>query len=1349
MSDSLKDHLWHTAETQFERARQLVARGDQRAAATAVATGVRLLEAALRLPLSGGDALRTRLRAADALLVAGLAPAAEAHLQKAVLLSPAAAGNPDLKASLAATHVAVLQHFGNTKQAKAVLKQAALDAQLSMAKDAKAMRWFYYFVSERVNVLVHERDFKAAHAALASAAKTENLPKQACAAFLLRRLCFCIHTRDHSQAVALIANHLDPLWPDDCLLNLTASFLIAKVMVSCQTGDKKNAKIHVEDLCRRVLDTATAAAASAADSIEEKGSSMEGIVAENSLTDFVVVPDLLSQSQEISFVCLIAGCVLKDSETSRSIEYLKRGIQDLENVGSRGPDASDTTIQDVINARKWHMEYHLLCLHHLVEAYLLKGDAKSAENALFTLIDKLHETTTSSILIKSYLPTILLDWGLIHQANGRLREASRCYFGAAAVAVEVAKQDGNIGVEALVHEIRILASFCNVVVLLGSGEVGRLEMAKQILEELGKDINEPIVIMSSTNATSPATPASTTTSGTSSMAECDHVKAFLSLCNALVAHKNGEIKKTNDTVLSTQLKIVTLILLGNVFLETDVGQTEKMIHTAYKLCKKAGVKSMGKCSTVCVLTKKKKKDILHVAPSSDKKVSCNRSMPATPVRLQPSYFSGSASTATPRAVASALTEPASASARKQRGSPPRSQPAARADDQLQFVLEDRRRARTDNGGGGGGASDGDSDSGGENALAALSGKAVFAFDALVSRERRKKLRRQQADEAAALPLTPSKQQQPQHQQQLPPSSAKKSVAFRPTISLPATPSRIATRSSNSSSGTTPAKPPHAAHGRPPRIPSPKLSSKPQSTTATATATPERRATRSLTGSLPVSVAPTPKTPKGRTPDAKLAARKRLLETVAVSDSESEEDGDSDDEDECDEDTSDDEEEQEPNYDADAVAAVSDNDEDCVVVPSKFGHKESDYDRDIQRRGKTRADVEDYFVETGTSGAKKNLTSNNTLSSLPVVTRAEFMASLEKMPFKHKRERNQLLELIPTKFKEWSCELSLGFNLLLYGYGSKRKVLGMFKEQECQDSPVLTLNGYMPSVNLLTDLLGKISIGILGKDSSKPLGPASTQINNIGAYFHDATRPHSCLYLLINSIDGPALRLPKQQLLLQALLQSVPRGTIRVIATIDHINAPLLWDRQAADVFHWLWKDATTYEEYFEETSYEGLVMVEAETRKGANGAVHVLRSLNSNARKMFKILADSQLEIAANAGGGDGGADEEEARGANSRKKRRVVKGDEEGGDSGNTSPTASNPAAGGGDKAIGLPYYKFLNQCIENFCVNSQDNFKAQLAEFRDHRIILSKRGSQGEEMLYIPFDVTTLKTLLGQITF
>jgi len=41
----------------------------------------------------------------------------------------------------------------------------------------------------------------------------------------------------------------------------------------------------------------------------------------------------------------------------------------------------------------------------------------------------------------------------------------------------------------------------------------------------------------------------------------------------------------------------------------------------------------------------------------------------------------------------------------------------------------------------------------------------------------------------------------------------------------------------------------------------------------------------------------------------------------------------------------------------------------------------------------------------------------------------------------------------------------------------------------------------------------------------------------------------------------------------------------MVASIDHMNAPLLWDHSKLAKFNWVWQDCTTFASYSNETSY--------------------------------------------------------------------------------------------------------------------------------------------------------------------
>ncbi|KAJ3287932.1 hypothetical protein HDU79_005327 [Rhizoclosmatium sp. JEL0117] len=620
--EDIKKQLWAAAETHLSTLRTHFNAG-------ALSASIQLLEASLLLPLAPLDALRTRIRIANTLLAASLPTNAEAHLQKAALIAASAAPPPDVRTALADAQARLLVALGNAKLAKQILHTAA---QETKALDPAC---FLFLLSRRADIVLNENDIKATHSALQIGIDESDRFRllDAKAVFLLRRFLLCLDSRDLHSGSALLAKHIDPLFAsasstsdsasDSPVFHLLSTYRILKLMYFLQTGDRKSAKLHLDDICKVVFPDSVSAntVLPANNSMEIDG--QESINQHHSKrhTSIVQISGLLKPNQERIFVCLIVASVLKDNDNNKALEYLKHGLSGIQDALAGQPDDSDATFQDVIETRKWYVDIHVLFLHQLVEVYLLKAELVLAEETLMQLITFLHSATYTTPLLNKYLPIILLDWGLIHQSNGRLSEASRCYFGAAAVAVEVSRSSSNsgvhqIGLEAFIHETRIVASFCNVVVLLMGGDPARVEMAKQILEGLEKDVHEPILLLSSHHhqqtATSPATPMSSTISGTSTMAHCDHIKAFQNLCCAMISHSNTEIKKTNQ-----QLKIVTLVLLGNVFLETAPGETERMVHIAYKLCKKGGVKSMGRvCASVLDEIGRRKKEAAAAAAAA-------------------------------------------------------------------------------------------------------------------------------------------------------------------------------------------------------------------------------------------------------------------------------------------------------------------------------------------------------------------------------------------------------------------------------------------------------------------------------------------------------------------------------------------------------------------------------------------------------------------------------------------------------------------------------------------------------------------------------------------------------------
>ncbi|KAJ6665291.1 hypothetical protein lerEdw1_004340 [Lerista edwardsae] len=295
--------------------------------------------------------------------------------------------------------------------------------------------------------------------------------------------------------------------------------------------------------------------------------------------------------------------------------------------------------------------------------------------------------------------------------------------------------------------------------------------------------------------------------------------------------------------------------------------------------------------------------------------------------------------------------------------------------------------------------------------------------------------------------------------------------------------------------------------------------------------------------------------------------------------------------------------------------------------------------------------------------------------------------LNKVPVAFATEREELIKQYESLFHKWMLHLHFGFNIVLYGLGSKRALLENFRISLLQDSIHIVVNGFFPNVTV-KQILNSITEDVL--DHVGTFRSPQDQLDFIMKRFKEDLSFE--LYLLIHNLDSPMLRGDKSQQIL-GQLSSLPN--VYFIASIDHINAPLMWDQAKQSLYNWLWYETTTYSPYVEETSYENSLLIQQSGSLALSSLTHVLRSLTPNARGIFRLLAQHQLENKDN----------------------------------------TSYP---------GLSFQDFYQQCREAFLVNSDLTLRAQLTEFRDHKLIRTKRGVDGVEYLQIPVDTGTLTDFL-----
>ncbi|NWI43496.1 ORC2 protein, partial [Picathartes gymnocephalus] len=331
-------------------------------------------------------------------------------------------------------------------------------------------------------------------------------------------------------------------------------------------------------------------------------------------------------------------------------------------------------------------------------------------------------------------------------------------------------------------------------------------------------------------------------------------------------------------------------------------------------------------------------------------------------------------------------------------------------------------------------------------------------------------------------------------------------------------------------------------------------------------------------------------------------------------------------------------------------------------------------------------VEEYFEAHSSS---KVLTSDRTLQKLRKkrLNQQTLHDLLKNAPLAYAAEIRDLNQQHESLFSKWMLQLHLGFNIVLYGLGSKRDLLEKFRTSLLQDSVHLVVNGYFPSITVRS-ILNSITEEVL--DHIGTFRSPLDQLEFIAKRFKEDSSLE--LYVLIHNLDSQMLRGERSQQIL-AQLSSLP--SIYLIASIDHINAPLMWDQAKLSLYNWLWYETTTFNPYVEETSYENSLLVQQSGSLALSSLMHVLHSLTLNARGIFRLLAQHQLE-----------------------KK--------------------DNPSY------PGLSFQDFYQQCREAFLVNSDLTLRAQLTEFRDHKLIRTKRGADGVEYLLIPVDDSTLTDFL-----
>lgn len=422
-------------------------------------------------------------------------------------------------------------------------------------------------------------------------------------------------------------------------------------------------------------------------------------------------------------------------------------------------------------------------------------------------------------------------------------------------------------------------------------------------------------------------------------------------------------------------------------------------------------------------------------------------------------------------------------------------------------------------------------------------------------------------------------------------------------------------------------------------------------------------------------------------------------------------------------------------------------------PSSTPSKRTPKQRPRIRRKRTPTPPQDlpphemYFFQNRAGNMK---TSNNTLSSLSLLSHEQYNQQMKTYEDPHASSFMVLHSLHSRSFPQWNFELSQSFNICLYGYGSKRRLVTSFANHlhSLYPSPppkIIIINGYIPNLTIRQILTTIAGVAFDSSPSSIPtkLGTQPREIVTSILTHITTSPPSSPIHIFINSLDAPPLRRAPVPSLLALLAAN---SHIRVLATCDTPSFHLLWDAPTREQYSFLFHDTTTYESYAPVEigsvvdDVNKLLGRSGRSIKGKEGVGFVLQSLPENARNLYRVLI---AELLAS-------IDEDPAHNHQEQTEDNDLVGtpdqeeDEEGRGLQRSRRSGRRALAATG---MGIEFRTLYHKVVEDFICTSEMAFRALLQEFHDHRMILSRRDATGQEMITVPFRREEMETILEDL--
>ncbi|KAG4304363.1 hypothetical protein PORY_002338 [Pneumocystis oryctolagi] len=344
----------------------------------------------------------------------------------------------------------------------------------------------------------------------------------------------------------------------------------------------------------------------------------------------------------------------------------------------------------------------------------------------------------------------------------------------------------------------------------------------------------------------------------------------------------------------------------------------------------------------------------------------------------------------------------------------------------------------------------------------------------------------------------------------------------------------------------------------------------------------------------------------------------------------------------------------------------------------------------------------------------------------------------------------------TQFDQWTAELRAGFNIILYGYGSKYQLLTCFAKHFAVlfSVPVFIVHGWAPALSLKT-LLNSLEKMLFSdgdeEDKRKETVESETTMLDSSidvlmfrilyrlssatfkkSKIHKSSIPTGisfepqkvssapvCL-IVIHNMESEVLRTSLAQRCLAQLAHVLP-----LIASIDGICTSLIHTRT-------IWHDATTFIPLTHERTLRAQHAT-AETKILGSAAgpslssiQHVLTALTPAARSVFRLLLSEQLQIHTE-------IDQSSTIPTTDAVSGTVFK-----------TTTPKETASG---ISNGVEVERLFVLCVGALVVSHIAGFRALLTEFVDHCIVHMYKDAAGVERLFIPLSHSILVSLFEKL--